>query len=154
MHKGVIGGIAGTAILIAIALIVAGCGGGGSDSSTAALTKAEYLKQANAICKKGQQEREAAVNELAEEVKPGADVGELPKAGLVKAIIDPLGNMVDELAALPAPEGDEEQVEEIVEAYEKPVEEIEEEENAAFQGGLFQEADKKALKYGIEDCSL
>jgi hypothetical protein len=153
MHKGVIGGVAGAAVLIAIALVVAGCGGGGS-SSTTALTKAQYLKQANAICKKGQQEREAAVNELAEEIKPGAEVGELPKAGLVKAIIPPLGNMVDELAALPAPEGDEEQVEEIVEAYEKPVEEIEEDESVAFKGGVFQEADKKALKYGIEDCVL
>jgi hypothetical protein len=152
MQKGVIGGVGATA-LIAIVLVVAGCGGGG-DSSTAALTKAQYVKQANAVCKKGQQEREAAVNELAEEVKPGADVSELPKAGLVKAVIGPLGNMVDELAALPAPEGDEEQVEEIVAAYEKPVEEIEEEESAAFNGEIFGEADKKALKYGLEDCVL
>lgn len=154
MHKGVIGGVVGAAVLIAIALIVAGCGGGGGSSSTAALTKAQYVKQADAICKKGQQEREAAVNELAEEVKPGAEAGELPKAGLVKAIIEPLGNMVDELAALPAPEGDEEQVEEIVEGYKKPVEEIEAEESVAFNGALFQEADNKALKYGIENCVL
>jgi hypothetical protein len=140
-------------LLIAIALAVAGCGGGG-DSSTTALTKAEYVKQANAICKKGQQEREAAVNELAEEVKPGANAAELPKAGLVEAITPPLGAMVEELAALPAPEGDEAQVEAIVEAYEEPVEAIEEDQNAAFEGELFKEADAKGLKYGLEDCVL
>lgn len=155
MHKGVVGGIAGVALLIAAALVVAGCGGGGSSSSsTPALSKAQYVKKANAICKKSQQEREAQVNELAEEVKPGADPGELPKKGLVEAVIGPLGNMVDELAALPAPEGDEEKVEEIVEGYRKPVEEIEEEESVAFNGELFHEADEKALKYGIENCVL
>lgn len=137
-----------------VAALVAGCGGGGSDTSTAALSKAEYVKQANAICKKGQQEREAAVNELAEEVKPGASAGELPKGGLVEAVSSPLENMVEELAALPAPEGDEAQVEEIIEAYEKPVEEIGEDQNAAFNGELFKEADAKGLKYGLEDCVL
>lgn len=139
--------------MIIAAVLVAGCGSGG-DTSTAALSKAEYVKQANAICKKGQQSREAAVNELAEEVKPGADPGELPKSGLVKAVIDPLATMVDELAALPAPEGDEAQVEAFVQGYEKAVEEIEEDENAAFNGELFAEPDGKALKYGLEDCVL
>lgn len=145
--------VAGVALIIAAAL-VAGCGGGGDTSTAAALSKAEYVKQANAICKKGQQNREAAVNELAEEVKPGADPGELPKAGLVEAVTDPLATMVDELAALPAPEGDEAQVEGFIQGYEKAVEEIEEDENAAFNGELFGEPDKKALKYGLEDCVL
>jgi hypothetical protein len=155
MSKGAMGVVVG-AVLIAAALVVAGCGGGSSTGSDngAALTKAQFVKQANAVCKKGQQEREAGVNELAEEVKPGADPGELPKKGLVEAIIGPLHNMVENLAALPAPEGDEEQVEEIVEAYRKPVEEIEEDENVAFNGALFEEASEKALKYGLEDCAL
>ena len=50
MQKGAIGGVVGAVLLIAIALAVAGCGGGGGDSSTTALTKAQYVKQANAIC--------------------------------------------------------------------------------------------------------
>jgi len=154
MQKGAIGGVVGAVLLIAIALAVAGCGGGGGDSSTTALTKAQYVKQANAICKKGQQEREAAVNELAEEVKPGANAGELPKAGLVEAVTPPLAAMVEELAALPAPEGDEAEVEALVEAFEKPVEEIEEDQNAVFEGELFKEADAKSVKYGLEDCVL
>lgn len=141
-------------VVLIVAVLVVGCGGGGSDSSTTALSKAQYVKQANAICKKGQQEREAAVNELAEKVKPGAGAGELPKGGLVEAITPPLATMVEELAALPAPEGDEAQVEAIVEAYEKPVEEIEEDQNAAFNGELFKEATAKGVKYGLEDCTL
>ncbi len=140
--------------MIIAAALVAGCGGGGDTSTAAPLSKAAYVKEANAICKKGQQNREAAVNELAEEVKPGADPGELPKSGLVEAVIDPLGTMVEELAALPAPEGDEARVESFVQGYEKAVEEIEEDENAAFNGELFAEPDAKALKYGLEECVL
>lgn len=135
------------------ALAVAGCGGGGS-SSTTALTKPQYVKQANAICKKGQQEREAAVNEVAEKVKPGAEVSELPKGKLVEAVIPPLGHMVDELAALPAPEGDKEQLEPMIEGYEKAVEEIENDEEAAFNAEVFKEPDETAKKYGLEDCVL
>jgi hypothetical protein len=73
---------------------------------------------------------------------------------LVEAVIDPLSTMVEELAALPAPEGDEARVEGFIQGYEKAVEEIEEDENAAFQGELFAEPDGKALKYGLEDCVL
>lgn len=140
--------------MIAAALVVAGCGGGGSTSSATPLSKPQYVKQANAICKKGQQAREAAVNELAEETKPGAEVGELPKSQIVEAVISPLSNTVDELAALPAPKGEEKQVESIVGDYQKAVEEIEEDNEAAFNGEIFKEADEKATKYGLEDCVL
>lgn len=153
MHKGVVGIVIGAALLAVTALVVAGCGGGGG-GSTAALTKAQYVKQANAICEKGAQEREAAVNELAEEIKPGADVGELPKNRLVEVVVDPLANMVDELAALPAPEGDENQLEPMVEGYERAVGEIEENEEAAFSSEVFKDPDATALKYGLENCVL
>jgi len=45
--------IAGIGVL-AVALLALGCGGGGSDEATAQVTKAEFYKQARAICAKTQ----------------------------------------------------------------------------------------------------
>jgi ABC-type glycerol-3-phosphate transport system substrate-binding protein len=47
------GNLAGaTLVLLAIVLVLAGCGGGSTDSSesTSSLTKAEFVKKGNAIC--------------------------------------------------------------------------------------------------------
>jgi hypothetical protein len=139
-----------------IALVAAGCGSsgsGGSDTS-ASISKPQFVKQANAICKKSQQEREAAVNKVAEEIKPGANAGDLPPEKLIGTVIPLLADMVDELAALPAPKGDEDQVEAMIEAYEEQVEELEADPNGAFTGETFKQADEEALKYGLEDCVL
>jgi hypothetical protein len=45
--------IAGIGVL-AVALLAAGCGGGGSDEATAQVSKAQFFKQARAICAKTQ----------------------------------------------------------------------------------------------------
>ena len=50
MYKLIIAGIG----VLAAALLAAGCGGGGSDEATAQVTKAEFYKQARAICAKTQ----------------------------------------------------------------------------------------------------
>ncbi len=46
--------LAAIAALVALAAIVAGCGGGGdTNEETVTLTKTEFIKQGDAICKKG-----------------------------------------------------------------------------------------------------
>lgn len=50
--------IAGIGVL-AVALLAAGCGGGGSDEATAQLSKAQFYKQARAICAKTQKKLQA-----------------------------------------------------------------------------------------------
>ena len=60
--------IALLAALGAVALIVAGCGSDSSTTdSTASLTKAEYLKQGNAICAAGNKEINAGFEKFFEE---------------------------------------------------------------------------------------
>lgn len=157
MNKGVVGSVVGATLVVAV-LAISGCGGGGGGgegaSTAAALSKSEYVKEANAICKKSLQEREADANEVAEEIKPGANAGELSKKQLVEAITPSLASMVNELAALPAPSGDESRVEAMMEAYEKGLEEVEENGEAAFSSEPFKTADEKAMKYGLKDCVL
>ena len=52
----------------AIAMIVAGCGGGGdSTTDSGSLTKAEFLKQGNAVCAKGNKEIEEGFEEFEKE---------------------------------------------------------------------------------------
>jgi hypothetical protein len=50
--------IAGIGVL-AVALLAIGCGGGGSDEATAQVSKAQFFKQARAICAKTQENIEA-----------------------------------------------------------------------------------------------
>lgn len=50
MYKFIIAGIG----VLAAALLAMGCGGGGSDEATAQVSKAEFYKQARAICAKTQ----------------------------------------------------------------------------------------------------
>ena len=59
-----------------LAALVAGCGGGGDTTTdeTVTLTKAEFIKQGDAICKEGNEEIEAGFEKFAEE-------NEIPKSG-------------------------------------------------------------------------
>lgn len=50
MYKLIIAGIG----VLAVALLAIGCGGGGSDEATVQVSKAEFYKQARAICAKTQ----------------------------------------------------------------------------------------------------
>lgn len=48
MYKLIIAGLG----VLAVALLAMGCGGGGSDEATAQVSKAEFYKQARAVCTK------------------------------------------------------------------------------------------------------
>lgn len=51
MYRLIIAGIG----VLAVALLALGCGGGGGDEATAQVSKAEFFKQARAICAKTQE---------------------------------------------------------------------------------------------------
>jgi hypothetical protein len=145
--------VAGAVVLAALALVAAGCGGGSDTSAPTALSKAEYVKQANAICREGQQKREAAVNEFVEEheAKPGESRG--PE--LIEVVLPTLKETFDELSELPAPKGDEDTVAKIIEAYEEPLGKIEENPGVALgYHKFFYRPDELAVDYGLEDCVL
>jgi hypothetical protein len=106
------------AVLVA-GLVAAGCGSSSSSSSTStvAITKAAFLKQGNAICKKGNQEINAVGkkvfprNKFSKNKKPTqAQMTQFATATLIPTIQTEISGV----KALGAPKGDEAQVNAIV----------------------------------------
>ena len=109
-----------------LALVAVGCGSSdddtGSTESEATLTKAEFVKQANAICKAGNDEIEAAIEEDGEP-KNEAEGEEF----IEETVLPAVANQVEEISELGYPEGkDGEEAEAIVASAEENVEEAEE----------------------------
>lgn len=136
-----------------VAFLVVGCGGGDDET---ALTKAQFIKQADAICKKADVVQGKALVKLEEEKKmedrPKAEQGELTTT----VGLEPMLEEAEGIAELPAPEGDEAEIEAIVSAIEAGVKRARSEPDVfVSQEGpdYFAEADKLARKYGMKACS-
>ncbi|HEY6730437.1 MAG TPA: hypothetical protein VI039_05370 [Solirubrobacterales bacterium] len=151
MGKGAIVAIA--AVLVAMILVVSGCGSDSDTSSDAPLTRAEFQKQANEICKTGHQEAEASFEEASQGSKPG-DFDDAAKEDLVtEAFVDPYSEMVEGLQDLSPPAGDEQEVEAIIAAMEKGLERLEDDPLSGLTSvSMFKEANKLNAKYGLESC--
>lgn len=132
-------------------VVVAGCGGGEDDT----VTKAEFVREANAVCKEAEDAKNRRLDSAFKLVseKQGIDPNEEQKL-LFDAALPPLNQMVQELADLGAPEGEEEKVEAIVGSFERQVEAIEADPQGAMEGevGFFREANDLSKKYGLEAC--
>ena len=152
--------IALLAAFAAISMIVAGCGS--SDDSTdstssSSLTKAEFLKQGNAICAKGEKELNEEFEKFAEEENLSENK-QPTKAQLTKAteevFLPIIKGQVEGIRDLGAPSGEEEQVDEIVTAAEEAIEKGEEDPAslANEKEDPFADANKLANDYGLVKC--
>jgi hypothetical protein len=137
-------------VALAIASVVAGCG----DSGTASLTKAAFVKQADAICEKADAKQEAAFSAYLKK-HPEARSNQAEEEKLVAtASLPPIGTEASELGGLPAPSGEENQVKAIVEGIEKALGKAEENPASMLQPsyGPFTEVVGLAEKYGFKAC--
>lgn len=154
MGKRLLAALAGA---VAIAVVAAGCGSGDDDSTTATLTKAQFIKRGDAICKKGDQEIEDGFESFAEE-KNLPDNKEPTKAQLTEAVetivLPSIQSQSEALRDLPAPSGDEDQVSAMLDAVEEAVEEGEEDPAALISSKAdpFNEANELASEYGLKVC--
>jgi hypothetical protein len=142
--------------VVAIAVVAAGCGSSSDDSTetTAALTKAVFIKQGDAICVKGDKSLEAEADEFAKENdidtnKPTTEQQEEVVSDVVGPAIREQGEEID---ALGAPSGDEEQVEAIVAAVTSGAEEMEADPSSLTDKNPLAEATKLAKEYGFKSC--
>ena len=154
MNKGLLAFLAG---LLAVALVAAGCGSSSSDT-TASLTKAEFLKQGNAICAAGNKEINAEFEKFFKE-KEFSKKKQPTQAQLEEAAeeiaVPSIRKQIDGIRALGAPSGEEEQVNEIIDAAEEALEEAEEDPAALVNeenGNLFAKANKLTNAYGLTAC--
>lgn len=136
---------------LVVLLAFAGCGG---DDETSSLTKAEFTKQANAGCKEHNQEQ----NKLFKEVTDALDPSEVTRADqekiVTEVLLPPYEKDIENLKSLGAPAGDEQRIEDIIEAMEKAVKKIEAQPLVALRTtSQFAEANALLEKYGLNDCA-
>lgn len=152
--------IALLAALAAISMIAAGCGGGDdSTDSTASsgLTKAEFLKQGNAICAKGEKELNEEFEKFAEEEnlsenKPPTEA-QLAKA-TEEFFLPIIKEQVEGIRGLSPPAGEEQQVDKVLTAAEEGIEKAEEDPAslANEKEDPFAKANELANEYGLTKC--
>ncbi len=154
---------------LAIVVLVAGCGGGSDsgDSSAAdtsspekstgpALTKAEFIKQGDEICTTT--EAEVAAEVLIYSEDNGFDEAEGPteeqEEGLVTEVVLPgFQALAGELAELGPPEGEEAQVEEIIDGIEEVVADGEADPGSVIgTDDPFADINEKATEFGFKVC--
>jgi hypothetical protein len=151
-----LGAFAATAL--GIAALAMGCGDSGDDGTATAapLTKAEFIRQADAICSKGGKESEA---ELAKFVKEQAlPKGATPTAKQIaeagsKILAPGLREQSDELHALGPPAEGADQIDEFLAGIDAAIGQLEENPaEAKSTAKLFADTDKIAQEYGFKVC--
>ncbi|HEU4739484.1 MAG TPA: hypothetical protein VFS54_10450 [Solirubrobacterales bacterium] len=144
-----------TALLLVGAVLVAGCGGG-EDTADAIvrLTKAEFIKQGDAICKEVFKRREQQANEFGEEndVTFGSASEEQLEKLVTEVVVPSLEQQADELSALGTPKGDEKQIEEIIASLKGAAGEIRNNPKLIFKSNPLEEPDELARAYGFKVC--
>lgn len=133
---------------------LAGFGCGGDDGSASALTKAEFIREADGICKKGEARIEVGAEEFAKEHEGEQETQAQLKALVAEVVVPGIQAQAEKLAELGAPEGDEETIEEMIEAVEKGAAELEANPLAGMEGKApLSDASKLARAYGLEECA-
>jgi hypothetical protein len=148
-------GIALFAGLLVAALVVVGCGGGGDESSTSSISKVAFIKKTDAVCKRGNGRMEVAFAHFLEENKnirhPSKDDYE---ALVGKVLVPNVKREVKEIRAFGAPSGDEDRVDDILEALEEGVEVAERDPKVVVSSSeaVFGISSRLAKEYGLEVC--
>jgi hypothetical protein len=143
----------------ALCLALAGCGGGGDGTSTTAsppLTKDEFLKRANAICRAGVKKKEQQlISALKEDGKEVLEATPEEFESLAGNIVFPLyGEVISELEATTPPVPDQPTVEKFVSGYRATLEELEDEPSLVLEDRPYNQPNEEAGKYGLEACVL
>ena len=150
---------AAAAIACVAAALASGCGddedeGGFSPVVSDSVSKVEFLRQADEICLSAESQIEAAADDLltGKGNPPPEEVEEVAIAVVVPA----LESEVAAIGALGAPEGDEEEVEAILDATRDGIAEIEADPQALLDGApeSLVEAEKLARRYGSSQCGF
>lgn len=139
---------------LCLSALAMGCGGGESTASES-LTKAEFIKAADAICKAADKTQNA---ELAAYVKknPKAESNEAEQIKLVAAAGLPAVRVeIEELTELGAPDGEEAEIEAMLTSMEDALEESEDDPSKVLDAtkSPFVAVEKEAAKFGFKACN-
>ncbi len=135
-----------TAVL-ALGAIAAGCGSSSDDSSTSDLTKAEWIAKADAICQQGNQEIDQAARQQFGNQKPTA--AEVQQFATGTALPN-TQKQVDQIKALGAPSGDEDQVNKILDTVQADIDKAKA--SGDIENSTFADGNALARQYGLKVC--
>lgn len=153
-------------VALAIAAMASGCGGGGGDSGSSgdgdsdatatSISKAEFIKEADAICTKGGERAQSEFAAFAKEsrIPEGGELSsaQWEEAGL-KVLVPELEQQAEEVRQLGFPAGDEAQIEAFLDGVGKAIEGIEENPKLAKDPSkLLADAHKAIEGYGFKVC--
>jgi hypothetical protein len=139
---------------LAVALLVAGCGSS-SSASDEPLTKAQYVKKANAVCTTYGKRVFAEVGAYLKKHPARKTPSEAQSSGVMGSVVLPgLASEVEALKALPAPRGDGAQIEAMLAKLEAGLAEGETDPTHFFssQKSEFSRGVKLAQAYGLKGC--
>jgi hypothetical protein len=149
------------AAAMAVAVIAMGCGsdedsGSASAGDSSSLSKAEFVKQANAACLKP---RETALQEVAaysqKHRSEGLSDTLLGRKAIKVVLLKTFEEEIAALRALGAPEGDEEEIDAMLAATQSALDEAKELPKTSSKEveSYFGDADKKLRQYGLTGCT-
>ncbi len=149
--------------VLALAIAAAGCGSSddSTDTDTASaevtITKEQLIAQGDAICKQGNEEIEDGFDRYAEEnnLPKNKEPSDEQGVEIVETVIVPnLLTQSELIRGLGAPEGDEEQIEELVDSLDEAIEAAEEDPEALFNEDTdpFGDVNQQAQDYGFSEC--
>jgi len=123
----------------------------GNDQNNS-VTKAEFVKEGNAICKRWQKGRGELFAKLNSRFQ-GKKLSSADKETAILALMRPYEKATSELAELRAPHGEGRKVKTMVAAMEEATKEAKADPEAAFESSaVFDKANTDVKKNGLEEC--
>ncbi len=144
-------------ILISATLVLAalgtGCGGGGTDS----ISKPAFIKKADAICAEGDKRTQEEFTTYAKEkkIRSGSTPSSVQLVDITRSILIPaLEQQTQEIKALGAPAGDENQINTFLKRVDEAIKAAEKKPIAAVKSPqkLLAHADQAISDYGFQVC--
>jgi len=143
------------AVLLGI-LVLAGCGSSGSEGSSSSgteLSKAEFIKQGDAICAKTDKVQETELQEFQKKDPEGKLTPAVREEMVTDAGLPPIQDEIKELADLQGPSADSDEIEAIVDGIEEALKKAEADPSLLLKGpDPFAAVGKKAAAYGFKEC--
>ena len=143
--------IAAGLVAAGLAVSAAACGGGDPKG----ITKTDYLARAKVVCQKGNRDLKAASDDVFAKLKPGEKMTDAQIDDFVRnTVIPTIRDQVKQLRAIPPPKGEKGHVEDIYNALDKGLEQLDKDPKKLTDGtNVFADADALANKYGISVCA-